>query len=65
MKQSVRKQKTISFTFNVTKADIEQGDCLKPERCMIRVALERKLREIDPHEKNHHSRVDGGICDSI
>ena len=60
MKTSVRKIETIKFPVHVSLSDIEEGECLDANKCMVRVANERKLRQIEPSEPNHHTRVDAG-----
>ena len=60
MKTSVRKIETIKFKVPVTAADIAEGECGLANKCMVRVAVERVLRQIDPTMPNHHTRVDAG-----
>ena len=38
--------------------DIQNAECRIPAKCMIRVATERKLRELDPKGGDHKVRVD-------
>jgi hypothetical protein len=42
----------------VIHRDIQNAECRIPAKCMIRVASERKLREIDPKGGDHKVRVD-------
>jgi len=60
VRSSVRKVETIRFNVHVSQRDIDEGECLKATKCMVRVAVERKLRLLDPSMPNHHSRVDAG-----
>lgn len=60
VRTSVRKVETIKFPVYVSAADIEEGECLKAHKCMVRVAVERALRNLDPSMPNHHTRVDAG-----
>src|SRR5215831_8281768 len=60
MKISTKKIETVTFPVAVTRTDIHEGECLLANKCMVRVAVERKLRELEPNEPNHHTRVDAG-----
>lgn len=60
MKTSVKKIETIKFPVRVTAEDIAEGECLLANKCMVRVAVERALRQLDPSMPNHHTRVDAG-----
>lgn len=60
VKTSVRKVQTIKYRVHVANNDIIEGECLKANKCMVRVANERTLRHLDPSMPNHHSRVDAG-----
>lgn len=60
IKTSARKIETIKFPVHVSAGDIEEGECLKANKCMVRVAVERALRNLDPSMPNHHTRVDAG-----
>lgn len=60
VKASIRKVHTIKFKANTNGNDIKEGECGKPGKCMVRVAVERKLRILDPSMPNHHTRVDAG-----
>lgn len=57
-------RKTVSMLkltgIHVTANDIEEGRCLLPNLCMVRVAVERHLRKLDPTVPNHHTKVDAG-----
>ena len=60
MKTTVRKIETIKFPVQITAGDISEGECGLANRCMVRVAVERVLRQLDPSMPNHHTRVDAG-----
>jgi hypothetical protein len=60
VKSTVRRVETIKFSVHVSQRDIDEGECLDANKCMVRVANERKLRVMDPSMPNHHSRVDAG-----
>jgi hypothetical protein len=60
MRTSTRKVELLKYTVYVSQADIDGGECCDANRCMVRVANERKLRLDDPSMTNHHSRVDAG-----
>lgn len=60
MKTNVRKVETIKFPLRVTAEDIAEGECGLANKCMVRVAVERVLRQLDPSMPNHHTRVDAG-----
>lgn len=60
IKSRIRKIETIKYRVHVSGGDIEEGECLKAHKCMVRVANERALRSLDPSMPNHHSRVDAG-----
>jgi hypothetical protein len=60
MRTSVRKVETIKFPVRVTAEDIAEGECGLANKCMVRVAVERVLRQLDPTMPNHHTRVDAG-----
>ena len=59
MKAKVQKLETLEFVVPVKQDDIDNSDCLKANRCMIRVAMERTLRSMSG-KANHHTRVDAG-----
>jgi|SRR5215472_56011 len=60
MRVSNRKVQMVSFEAPVTQGDIDEGECRLANKCMIRVAIERRLRQLEPSQPNHHTRVDGG-----
>jgi hypothetical protein len=59
MNVTTQKLETLEFEVPVEEYDIYNSDCRRANRCMIRVAMERKLRSMSK-ESNHHSRVDAG-----
>jgi hypothetical protein len=60
MKTNIRKIETIKFPVRITAEDITEGECGLANKCMVRVAVERVLRQLDPTMSNHHTRVDAG-----
>jgi len=59
MIEKVQKIETMEFDVQVTQHDIDNSDCLKARKCMIKVAMERTLRDLSGNPI-HHSRVDAG-----
>src|SRR6516164_8959831 len=61
MKESTKKVHLLKFKVQVKTSDIEEGECRKPSKCMEKLAVERALKELFPHEKqNHRVRVHAG-----
>jgi hypothetical protein len=60
MKTTIKKIETIKFPVRITAEDIAEGECGLATKCMVRVAVERVLRTLDPSMPNHHTRVDAG-----
>ena len=58
--KGVRKIEIVKIGVHVSRADIQDGECLLANKCMVRVATGRTLRQLDPTEPNHHTRVDAG-----
>ena len=62
MKESTKKVHLLKFKVQVKTSDIEEGECRKPSKCMEKLAVERALKELFPHEKqNHRVRVNAGF----
>lgn len=59
MKAAIKKIETLSFIVPVKQPDIDDSDCRMAHRCMIKVAMERTLRQMSG-AANHHCRVDAG-----
>jgi hypothetical protein len=59
-KVSAAKVYKLAIEVEVTSKDIEAGICRDANKCAIKVAIERKLRLMNPDVPNHHTRVDGG-----
>lgn len=59
MQSKITKLETLEFEVPVSEDDIYNSDCRKANKCMIRVATERTLREMSG-ESIHHTRVDAG-----
>ena len=59
MKAKVQKLETLEFLVPVKQDDIDRSDCRRAHKCMIRVAMERTLRNMSG-KPNHHTRVDAG-----
>jgi hypothetical protein len=51
-----------AFPIKVTQHDIDVGDCRDANSCMIRVAIERELRKLEPEISNHYTRVANGFA---
>ena len=59
MKTAVQKLETLTFVVPVKQDDIDKSDCRRAHKCMIKVAMERTLRNMSG-AANHHCRVDAG-----
>jgi hypothetical protein len=51
---------TMSFAVETSATDIQNGRCGLVAACMEKVAIERKLRKLDPRGGDHKVRIDGG-----
>ena len=55
----IKKLETLAFSVPIKQDDIDKSDCRMAHRCMIKVAMERTLRNMSG-AANHHCRVDAG-----
>jgi hypothetical protein len=61
MKESIKKVHTFKLKVSVSQADIEEGECRKPSRCMEKLAVERALEKMFPNARgSHHVKVHAG-----
>lgn len=61
MTPRIKTVETIKLKIRVLQRHIDDGKCGMIYRCMEKVAIEEKLRAIDPSGGDHHTRVDAGV----
>jgi hypothetical protein len=61
MTPKIKQIETITFEVEVRRADIQNGECATPSKCMHKIAIERALRDLDPKGGDHRTRVDGAV----
>jgi hypothetical protein len=52
---------TITFVVHVRQVDIDGGRCGLKSKCMHKIAIERRLRQLDPGGGDHKVRCDGQL----
>src|SRR6516225_1147917 len=53
MKESIKRVHTFKLKVSVSQADIEEGECRKPSRCMEKLAVERALEKMFPNASGY------------